>query len=245
MELIPIVAGGFLVVGFLMMVVAVVMLIARKGKKSGAQAAAPKAPSRGPGRPPAPPPRRGQDAPAPPMPPRATAPPPAPVMPAPAAMTPPPPRPVAAAAMELPPPPPMPAAAAPPPFPEPDAGHTVAMDPSEYMPATLAQPRPGYWGTFVGVRGVLEGREVPIDETGFVIGRDHTLAQLVISDPRVSKKHCWVGVRGGEVWVIDQGSTNGTYVNEVNAGRITERRLNRGDVVIVSEDVARFEFRLD
>ena len=246
MELIPIVAGGLLVVGFLMMVVAAVMLIARKGKKSGAQAAAPKVPSRGPGKPPAPPPRRGQDSPAPPMPPRAAAPPPpARVMPAPAAMAPPPRPPVAAAAMPPPPPPAMAPAAAPPPVPEPDAGHTVAMDPSEFMPATLAQPRPGYYGRFVGVRGVLEGREVPIDETGFVIGRDHTLAQLVISDPRVSKKHCWVGVRGGEVWVIDQGSTNGTYVNDVNAGRITERRLDRGDVVIVSEDVARFEFRLD
>lgn len=242
MEFIPIVAGGFAVVGFLMMVVAAVMLISRKGKKSGAQAP-PKAPSRAPGRPPAPPPRRGQDSPAPPMPPRAAAPPPpAPVMPAPAAMPPPLPPPVAAHAVA--PPPPMPPAA-PPPVPEPAVGHTVAMDPSEFMPATLAQPRPGYYGKFVGVRGVLEGREVPIDETGFVIGRDHTLAQLVISDPRVSKKHCWVGVRGGEVWVIDQGSTNGTYVNEVTAGRITERRLNRGDVVIVSEDVARFEFRLD
>ena len=124
-------------------------------------------------------------------------------------------------------------------------GHTVAMDPREYMPATLAQPRPGYFGRLLGVRGILEGREVPIDEAGFFIGRDHTLAQLVISDPRVSKKHCWIGVRAGEVWAIDQTSTNGTYVNDVATGRITERRLERGDVVIISEDVSRFEFRLD
>lgn len=242
MELIPIVAGGVIVLGFLMMIVAAIMLIARKGKKGGAQPqAVPKAPSRGPGRPPAPPPRSGhaQATPPPPAPmPQAAAvppPPPPPAMPAPAAMAPPP---------TPPPPPPMPQAA-PPPSQEPVAGHTVAMDPSEFMPATLAQPRPGYYGKLVGVRGILEGREFPIDEAGFIVGRDHTLAQLVISDPRVSKKHCWIGVRGGEVWAIDQGSTNGTYVNDVAAGRITEKRLNRGDVVIVSEDVSRFEFRLD
>ena len=160
-------------------------------------------------------------------------------------MPPPPPMPPRAAMATPPPAVPAPPMAPPPPPMEPEMGHTVALDPSEYMPPTLAQPRPGYYGRLLGVRGILEGREVPIDETGFFIGRDHTLAQLVISDPRVSKKHCWIGVKGGEVWAIDQASTNGTYVNDLGAGRITERRLNRGDVVIISEDVSRFEFRLD
>jgi pSer/pThr/pTyr-binding forkhead associated (FHA) protein len=131
------------------------------------------------------------------------------------------------------------------PYAEPEGGSTVLVDPADYAKATVAQARPGYFGKLVGVKGILEGREVPIDETGFFIGRDHTLSQLVISDPRVSKKHCWVGVKGGEVWAVDQGSTNGTYVNQIEAGRITERRLERGDVVIVSEDVSRFEFRLE
>lgn len=121
----------------------------------------------------------------------------------------------------------------------------MLVDPAEFAKATVAQARPGYYGKLVGVQGILEGREVPIDESGFFIGRDHTLSQLVLSDPRVSKKHCWVGVRGGDVWAIDQGSTNGTYVNKIDSGRITERRLERGDVVIISEDVSRFEFRVE
>lgn len=157
--------------------------------------------------------------------------------PPPMTMTPPPPMPMAAAPVAAPPAPPPPAPM--------EGGSTVLVDPAEFAKATVAQARPGYYGKLVGVKGILEGREVPIDESGFFIGRDHTMAQLVLSDPRVSKKHCWVGVRGGEVWAVDQGSTNGTYVNQIDAGRINERRLERGDVVIISEDVSRFEFRLE
>ncbi len=232
MELVPMIAGGVAVVGLLMMIVAAIMLIAGRGKKGSprvqpqAQGGARPA-ARPPGRPPAPPARGAQ--PSPPPPPQAVAPPP------PAPVAPPPPMAVVA-------PPPPPPVAAPPAAPE---GSTVLVDPSDYAMATVAQARPGYYGKLVGVKGILEGREVPIDESGFFIGRDHTLAQLVVSDPRVSKKHCWVGVRGGEVWAVDQSSTNGTYVNEIDAGRITERRLNRGDIVIISEDVSRFEFRLE
>ena len=34
---------------------------------------------------------------------------------------------------------------------------------------------------------------------------------------------------------IDQGSTNGTYVNDMGRGRITRTELRHGDTVIVSE----------
>jgi hypothetical protein len=44
--------------------------------------------------------------------------------------------------------------------------------------------------------------------------------------------------------VIDAGSTNGTFLNTIAAGRIGEIRLNAGDTMILSEeDVARFVYQ--
>ena len=108
--------------------------------------------------------------------------------------------------------------------------------------AEKAAPRSNY-GSLFGIAGAAEGREARVDEEGFVMGRDLRTAQLVISDPRVSKRHVWIGVRNGEVWAIDVGSTNGTYLNVPKSERITEVKLNDGDVLILAEDAARFEYR--
>lgn len=107
----------------------------------------------------------------------------------------------------------------------------------------VEQAAPKSYGSLVGLSGGVQGREVRIDEEGFVIGRDQRAAQFVISDPRISKRHVWVGVRDGEVWAVDVGSTNGTYLNAPRSERITETKLQPGDVIILSEDAARFEYR--
>jgi len=122
---------------------------------------------------------------------------------------------------------------------------TTAISPDEMADfrRIVEAPPPKSYGHLVGISGVMEGREVKIDEEGFVIGRDQRTAQLVINDPRISKRHVWVGVREGEVWAVDVGSTNGTYVNVPRSERITEARLETGDVIILAEDAARFEYR--
>jgi pSer/pThr/pTyr-binding forkhead associated (FHA) protein len=85
---------------------------------------------------------------------------------------------------------------------------------------------------------VLRGREFGIGPAGLLIGRDPASAQLVVPDPRVSKKHAWVGYRDGAIVAIDRGSTNGTYVNGT---RIRDSRLATGDRLTLSEAV---EFEL-
>jgi hypothetical protein len=122
---------------------------------------------------------------------------------------------------------------------------TTAISPDEMADfrTIVEQPAPKSYGSLVGIAGGVEGREAKIDEEGFVIGRDQRTAQFVISDPRISKRHVWIGVREGEVWAVDVGSTNGTYLNVPRSQRITEARLNPGDVVILAEDAARFEYR--
>lgn len=97
------------------------------------------------------------------------------------------------------------------------------------------------YGTLVGVSGPLAGRVLPIDERGFFVGRDASVSQVVIEDGRISKRHVWIGVRDGKVIAVDQGSTNGTYINS-RAQRIGEAVLAPGDVVILADDAARLRY---
>jgi pSer/pThr/pTyr-binding forkhead associated (FHA) protein len=68
------------------------------------------------------------------------------------------------------------------------------------------------------------------------------VSQVVIEDGSVSKRHVWVGVRDGAVMAIDEGSTNGTYVNAVTT-RINRQPLNIGDTLIISNDIARLVYQ--
>lgn len=100
------------------------------------------------------------------------------------------------------------------------------------------------YGAVVCTSGPMLGQRFEIRPEGLYIGRDGTLSQIVINDSRVSKRHVWIGPRSGRVAVVDQGSTNGTFLNQPGSQRITEAILNPGDIIIVSEaDVARFQFQ--
>lgn len=101
------------------------------------------------------------------------------------------------------------------------------------------------YGSIKFTSGVLAGERFPIDPEGVYVGRESTLSQIVVSDPRISKRHLWVGVRDGRVWIVDEGSRNGTFVNDPKSERVTETMLNPGDTVIMGEsDVARFEYQM-
>jgi hypothetical protein len=100
------------------------------------------------------------------------------------------------------------------------------------------------YGSIKFVSGPLSGQQFDIKADGDFIGRDGGSSQIVIGDPRISKRHVWIGVKGGRVVISDQNSRNGTFVNDPKSARITEAPLNAGDVVILGEsDVARFEYR--
>jgi len=148
-----------------------------------------------------------------------------------------PPAPVAAASphMSQPPPPPMPHVAAV------DQGMTV--DLSRTVAITQDGDAFKNYGLIKFVSGPLSGQQFKIKPDGDFIGRDGGSAQIVIGDPRISKRHLWIGVRGGRVVIEDQNSRNGTFINDPRSARVTETSLNAGDTVILGEsDVARFEF---
>ena len=90
-------------------------------------------------------------------------------------------------------------------------------------------------GVLTCTRGRLQGQRFSLTTQGLLIGRQPGLAQIVIDDPRSSGKHVWIGYEQGQLVAIDQGTTNGTFVNDIRYGRISKATLKDGDTVIVSE----------
>ena len=89
--------------------------------------------------------------------------------------------------------------------------------------------------------GPLEGQRFIIEDEGLYIGRDPSLAKIVIPDTRVSKRHLRIVPRDGKVWAIDQGSTNGTFLKDQ---RITEVQLKRGDTLVLGDNAATFVYQI-
>jgi len=122
-----------------------------------------------------------------------------------------------------------------------DQGMTI--DLSRTMALTADDKFPNY-GSIQFVSGPLSGQRFEIKADGDYIGRDGGSSQIVIGDPRISKRHVWIGVKNGRVVITDQNSRNGTFVNDPRSARVTETSLNPGDTVILGEsDVARFEYQ--
>jgi serine protease Do len=90
-------------------------------------------------------------------------------------------------------------------------------------------------GSLTCTRGLLHGQRFSLTATGLLIGRQPGQAQVVVNDSRASGKHVWIGYENGTLVAIDQGTTNGTFVNDVRLGRISKAPLKDGDTVIVAE----------
>lgn len=140
--------------------------------------------------------------------------------------------------------------APPPPAPAPapmamgDQGMTVDLSRTIAITADMDGFAKNY-GMIQFVSGPLSGQKFQIRPDGDYIGRDGGSSQIVIGDPRISKRHLWIGVKNGRVVIEDQNSRNGTFVNDPKSARVTESALNVGDTVILGEsDVARFEFHV-
>jgi hypothetical protein len=100
-------------------------------------------------------------------------------------------------------------------------------------------------GSLTCTRGQLMGQRFALTATGIIVGRQPGVAHVLVNDSRASGKHVWIGIDNGKLVAIDQGTTNGTYVNDIMRGRITRQELRDGDVVIVSEpDCLSLQIRL-
>jgi FHA domain len=93
-------------------------------------------------------------------------------------------------------------------------------------------------------RGVLIVQEGTQDERVFEVGRDRTTigrsrqCDIALDDHAVSRTHAIVTCdEAGTYRLCDQGSINGTYVNEQ---RISEHALEDGDIIQVGLSVLAF-----
>lgn len=135
---------------------------------------------------------------------------------------------------------PLPDAAQPEPLAE---SGSMDFDPSKTVAINREKTVTISYGTIKFTSGVLAGEQFEVKPEGAYIGRESSLSQIVVADPRISKRHLWIGVRDGAVTIVDQDSRNGTFLNDPKADRVTEATLNSGDTVILGEsDVARFEY---
>jgi serine protease Do len=119
-----------------------------------------------------------------------------------------------------------------------DLSQTVAI-------SRAADTAPISYGSITFVSGMLTGQKFDVKADGVCIGRDSSTAEIVVADPRISKRHVWIGVKNGRVTITDQGSRNGTFLNDPKSERVNESVLTAGDTVILGEsDVARFEYHM-
>ncbi len=80
--------------------------------------------------------------------------------------------------------------------------------------------------------GSLEGTSLPLGSAVISIGRSPA-ATLVLDDPYTSSRHATIQEVDGD-WIIeDQGSTNGTFVDEERL--IQPRRLQVGETVRIGQ----------
>lgn len=57
-----------------------------------------------------------------------------------------------------------------------------------------------------------------LERRNLLIGRDSSSCDLVVDDPSVSRKHASLSLIAGRLMIIDDGSTNGTFMNGIRIG---------------------------
>ncbi len=103
------------------------------------------------------------------------------------------------------------------------------IDPGE---AALKRPGSGYVLKFIS--GKYQGGEFPLElDTELIIGRSSDLDMVLVED-MVSRQHSRITTHGGELYIEDLGSTNGTFVN---GEKVSKKRLKEGDRILVGTSI--------
>ena len=79
--------------------------------------------------------------------------------------------------------------------------------------------------TMVGVR-------FPLNEGDNIVGRISPPASIRLDSPKVSKRHCTFAVKGADLNVADNQSSNGVYVN---GKKVEKAKLTNKDRIVIGE----------
>jgi pSer/pThr/pTyr-binding forkhead associated (FHA) protein len=119
-------------------------------------------------------------------------------------------------------------------------GHTERVDAAAFLDErarqkAIAEP-PGGPGRYLEVQGPAEPLLIPLG-TGVVhIGRGLS-ADLRLDEKSVSRRHAMLVHRPSGARLLDDRSSNGTFVN---GQRVTQADLQSGDVVVLGRVVLRY-----
>ncbi len=90
------------------------------------------------------------------------------------------------------------------------------------------------------VDGPARGMEYEVKKGRITVGRGD--ADLIIRDPKVSRKHFALEIWSRDIaYIQDLASTNGTYLNGV---KITKTRLKHGDEIQVGDSRLKFKIKV-
>jgi pSer/pThr/pTyr-binding forkhead associated (FHA) protein len=87
------------------------------------------------------------------------------------------------------------------------------------------------------LRAFFDGPDITLDRAMVMVGR-HPQCDVRLDSLRVSRRHCILTEDGGEVVVLDLGSTNGI---RINGQRVEHGRLRPGDEI----SIAHLRYRLE
>lgn len=87
---------------------------------------------------------------------------------------------------------------------------------------------------------VFANKRYLVDKDKYIIGRSSQLADLVIRDSNISRKHCAVIYKNGAFYIKDLDSTNGI---EFKGNRIDAKRIEEGDQFNICEFHFTFTYR--
>lgn len=103
-------------------------------------------------------------------------------------------------------------------------------------PASARQAAPR--ACLVVEEGAYRGKRLPLDTARQVLGRRES-CDIVLPDSSVSRRHACLEFAGGNFYISDLDSANGTYVNGT---RIKRHELKSGDEVVLG--TCRFVFEV-
>jgi len=87
---------------------------------------------------------------------------------------------------------------------------------------------PSMLGKFTILNGERAGERLGLGGSGIRIGRESSICEIVLENPKVSRLHAEVVSIEGKVLLIDRNSSNGTYVND---RKIERTYLKDGDII--------------
>ena len=67
------------------------------------------------------------------------------------------------------------------------------------------------------------------------IGRDEQNDIVVRDDPLVSRRHALIEKEGKEYYIMDKGSTNGSYLNNNPIPKCERIKISTGDTIVVGK----------